>query len=158
MALNIYVKIGDTISPSVPFLWYREQELTCPVDSIKIVDGEFVIVQRHVIDAHVYICAHSLVYYMICKGHIRGNVCVVPINYNKNFMIDVIMLECDGIDVEKCKLGRGHIMIHDSAYSPCGYPYIVVGVGEKCVMKCKIVCEEVGIDIICNFVLINEVD
>jgi len=76
------IKLNTTIIPTSPFLWYREEELTCTFDHIckvskdelskicqaiippdNLSDNCYIIIQKHILsDANIYICNHSFAF------------------------------------------------------------------------------------------------
>jgi hypothetical protein len=149
MSINTNIKLNESIVPSIPFLWYREQELTCPIEHIKYSDNTFTIVQTHILDANIYICLHSLLYYTIHKND--TDLLVIPENYviNKNFTVTI-----NG-DIPK----SGPVFIHGGAFSPTGFPCFRVDLSKEMNnVLCNIVCEEFNININCVFILFNNID
>lgn len=111
-----YITLGDTKVPNIPFLWYREEQLVCPIIDISQPGPHpsppYIITQEHVLpDSNVYICLHSLLFTTL-----NPDLDIIPPNYavNVNFTTNVLS---DNINIIN---NSGPVNIHDSAFSPCG--------------------------------------
>lgn len=164
MSLTTNVKLGNTIVPSVPFLWYREDEMICSIEKIKLGDdGVFTIVQRNILDnKNIYICLHSLLYYTLFND--GSDLLVIPNNYHKNIMFNVVIngleenMVLNNNSLQNGVRRFGPVFIHDCAFSPTGFPYFKVNMDNVVnKIKCNILCDELKINIDCLFVLFNDV-
>jgi len=171
------LKLNKTIIPCIPFLWYREQELLCPIEYTGICNKEklnlqyleddlFVVVQRNVLDdANIYICLHSLLYYHLHNESINNNeIKKIPNNYaiNKNFDVKIIPIDTDIIPISNgLKVNEyvsGSVFIHGCAFSPAGCLHFKIGKESKInKLLMFIKCEELNISIKCFFILINDI-
>lgn len=162
MSIFVNVKLGDVVVPSVPFLWYREEELMIAVEKITFDKNLFVITQRNTLkDKNVYICCHGLLYYALNK-HNGGNLLVIPSGFRSNVIFSVVVNELEykmivGGGLKPGYRANGPVFIHDLAFSPCGFPYFRVNMDNKVnKIMCNIRCETLGINVNCLFVLIND--
>lgn len=166
---NIYplVQLNNTVIPGIPFLWYREQELVCPIDYIgktNLHDVDFVIVQRNISDTgNLYICLHSLMY---CKLHQTQNdgPSVIPRNFNRNINFEVMIIPLNCCEIKEIPRGlqinkftSGNVFIHDCAFSPPGCLHFKVN-NEKVMNEfiCVVKNNELQINIKCLFILFND--
>src|SRR5271154_6115485 len=94
MSLQTNIKLNDTIIPSIPFLWYREEQLLCPIIHITIKDNIPIIIQTHVLEnANIYICLHSLMYYVLHNDN--ADILEIPQNYVRNMIFTVSINEIE---------------------------------------------------------------
>ena len=167
MSTEINIKLNHAIIPSIPFLWYREEELTCPIEYIKYDNNVFTIIQRHILEnANIYICLHSLLYFTLHKNQINDNMLIIPESYINNTMFTVTINE----EIENCVVTHGNslklnipmngpVFIHGGAFSPPGYPYFRVNLNNELnKILCNVNCQQLGIDINCVFILFNNVN
>ena len=85
--LSKSVKLSNTEIPVIPFLWYREQESTCPVNSIKKINRKqvkkdynydlpidpFILEQLNICAGrNIYISLHSFMYYIMHKDQFQN--------------------------------------------------------------------------------------
>lgn len=175
--LNCKLRLTNTIIPIVPFLWYREKEIMCPIEyigicnkeklDIQVVDDVYLIIQRHVLEnENIYICLHSLLYYFLNSSIIKeGIVKKIPTNYkiNKNFDVKLVQINSDiqtlpnGLKVDKYITGS--VFIHDSAFSPMGCLHFKINEDKDVhTILMYIKSNELGIyePIKCLFVLFND--
>ena len=164
MSLETKIQLNNAIIPSVPFLWYREQELLCPIEYVGKRDDRFIIVQRHILDVNVYICIHSFLYYVL---HNNGNnILHIPQNYaiNKQFNVKINEIETNSLIVSGNSLKNGinmsgPVFIHDGAFSPTGFPLFKVNLDKEMnEFECIITNNELGINVKCLFVLFNNLE
>lgn len=163
MSICVNVQLDDVVVPSVPFLWYREQETLCPIEKITFDKNLFTVTQRNILDnKNIYICMHSLLYYVLNKNN-GGNLLVIPNNFRCNVPFNVVINELgykmvtgDGLKVGIRQ--NGPVFIHDLAFSPTGFPYFKVNMNNKInKIMCNIKCDGLGINVNCLFILINDV-
>lgn len=161
MSIHTSIKLNDTITPSIPFLWYREEELTCPIEHITYHDNIYTIIQTHIFkDSNIYICLHSLLYYTLHK--INTPIINIPPNYaiNKFFTVTVngpIIKSPNSL--QNNIPANGPVHIHDGAYSPTGFPCFKVDTTKDMnEILCNVKCDELNIDMNCKFVLFNEIN
>ncbi len=168
------ITVGKTVLPDVPFAWYREQQMYCPIEfivktsastlqhfaqqnniSIPKNGDTYIIIQRNVLDANLYISFHSYLY-----ARTQENT-VIPLSYRHNFQVQAKTHTIKNI---KCINGShalkqntivtGSVHIHDHAFSPPGHfhfrainaPYSVLLVHGK----------HQNINVTSLFILLNE--
>jgi hypothetical protein len=142
MSFNIKsITIGKTKIPNIPFIWYRENHITCPINKIEAVDHKYVsnilqeerlpfgstnygncflIEQRNVLEnANLYISFHSYLYYLSTKQT------VINRRFNRSYNCKCITLNKDGIiyqhgnsNLKNNQYISGNVYIHHSALSP----------------------------------------
>lgn len=184
MSTMTNIKLNDSIIPCVPFIWYREQELTCPIDYINnvtfskikelygiknndIEDNEniYVIIQRNISETdNLYICLHSVLYYELYKNNARDDLLVIPDNFRINvpFEVNTVILN----NTELIELGNGlkvnqmvsgSVHIHNSAFSPPGCLHFKVNLDNThTILLCKIKCVKHNINMNALFILFND--
>lgn len=176
----VKIKVGESIIPSIPFLWYREEEFTCPIDYISKLSIEkvkelynyntesipYLLIQRHLKDnANIYICLHSLFYYELHKTQeIIDNMLEIPNSFNFNMMFNVKIIPLNDAEINEVNRGLkineftiGHVFIHNCAFSPAGCLHFKVNNDrKKNEFICEIKCEQLNINISCLFVLFND--
>ena len=184
MSITTNLQLGQSIVPCVPFVWYREQELTCPIDyisqlqyskvketfntpdNIGISDNEniFVLIQRNILDnSNLYICLHTLLFYELHKNQpIQNNLMIVPPNFNSHIMFEVTTMTHEGYELVEIpgglKLNQGtlgSVFIHDCAFSPPGCLHFNIN-KQQTRLLCKISCPQLNINIHALFVLFND--
>ncbi len=164
MSLQTNISLNNAIIPSTPFLWYREEQLLCPIIHITAKSGIPIIVQTHILEnANIYICLHSLMYYMIHNKN-ESNLLVIPQEYVKqlNFSVTITEIEGELLDIPNngLKLNTtisGPVIIHGGAFSPPGCLFFKVNLDNKLnKILCNIVCPELNININCLFILFND--
>ena len=151
-----YIRLGESEIPTIPFLWYREQELVCPIEKIEEIsynnssnnkENIYKLSQLNVLpDANLYICLHSLLF-----NKLNPDIDVVPGSYaiNVNFVTDLIS---DNITVIN---NNGSVNIHDSAFSPCGsHCFKLIDSKKNTEIICNISCPEYQIDMKCVFYIV----
>jgi hypothetical protein len=177
MSLTVNVKLDQTIVPCVPFIWYREQELTCPIDYIGKVtqdkaqslfgidkDDLLVVVQRNISDKdNLYLCLHSLLYYEMHKNK-NDELLVIPDRFNVNMpfevhtlvLNDTVLCELAG-GLKNNSMATGSVFIHNCAFSPCGCFQFKIDLNRKQhTFLCNIKCDRMNINLDCLFVLFND--
>jgi hypothetical protein len=163
------LKLNDTIIPRVPFLWYREEEILCPIENIEITEDHIIVTQRNVLDdVNVYICLHSLMYYHIHKDILQNHEIVtqIPNSFNCDKRFEVKLVPYDDqtkiIDTSnglKCnEYVSGSVFIHGGAFFPLGCLFTRINKDvdvNKLVMYIK--SDELGIkEFKCIFILYND--
>ena len=121
MSITTNIKLNESIIPCIPFIWYREQELTCPIDYInnvtfskikelydikysdisEIQDNEnvYVVIQRNISETdNLYVCLHTILYYELHKNNvdnIKDNLLIIPNKFRINipFEVNTVMLD-----------------------------------------------------------------
>lgn len=169
--MNNKIKLNDSIIPAVPFIWYREQELICPIENITQIHNiphlPYLIIQRHVIkEANLYICLHSLLFYELHKTTINDNPMSIPNTYNININFEVKIVPLNTSEIIQVLGGlkineytSGSVFIHGGAFSPPGCLHFKVNEEkDKNCFICFIKCDSLKIEICCLFVLINDFD
>lgn len=176
-----FIKLDQTIIPSVPFLWYREEQLVCPIEhiyknysknikyltsGIDLQDEEeiFIVIQRNVLDnANIYVCLHSFMYYILNKDS-KENILVIPSNYNLNiqFKVKTIkikeFIEING-GLRNGEAVTGPVYIHNCSFSPPGcFHFKIAKDQDYSIFLCHINCDELNVNSRCLFVLINDID
>lgn len=162
MSITIKIKLNESIIPCIPFIWYREQELVCPIDYIgklncwkiknifnmkdnlnNLDDDEqiYTIIQRNISDSdNLYICLHSLLYYELHKSQeMQDNLLIIPNNFNKNATFEVIVIPLNDSEIKEIRGGirinnfaNGSVFIHDCAFSPPGCLHFKVNLEKQC--------------------------
>lgn len=134
MSITTNLKLNQSIIPCVPFIWYREQEMVCPIDYIKnisfdlakkifdikekinIDDSEqiYVIIQRNISDSNnLYVCLHSLLYYELHKphgilnsnGNQYDNLLEVPHKFNMNEIFEIMIIPLGDSEIKEIPRG-----------------------------------------------------
>lgn len=156
------LQLDKTIIPNIPFLWYREQEIICPINNIIKQSNLYIITQKHVLNANIYICLHSLMYYVLHNNN--NNIIQIPQNYNKNmnFQVKVTVLEGNLIEIPNgIKLNEfvnGTVYIHNMAFSPPGCLHFKLNSDcKKLIFNCDVVNTELNIGNQYQFVLLNDI-
>lgn len=138
--------VGETIVPTIPFLWYREEQLLAPIEYAAIINKETfiqitknlgyinmndylnaqdytIMVQRNILeDVKMYMSYHSYIY----AKDVPTNTQLTNLNpkYNKNHMFS-IKTNSHGNNINHLKLKKDtyincSVYIHNSAFSPAG--------------------------------------
>lgn len=114
------IRLNNSVIPTVPFLWYREQELSCPVDYIKkiskdefikkvpnvptVADDCYIVIQEHILDnKNVYICNHSFAF--VSDPHNneivkKKDIPKIPTSFIKNYNFRTY---CELVDLCGCE-------------------------------------------------------
>lgn len=151
--LNI-IKLGETLVPSIPFLWYREEQLICPIEYIYkiswkniknlfnpnnlIPDQEniYLIIQKNILEnSNIYICTHAYLYSELNKNN--NKILDIPENFNINIpaeikinFLDILNYKSDFILVNSGLRenipNRVPVFIHNRAFSPPGIGHIKI--------------------------------
>jgi hypothetical protein len=173
------VKLDNTVIPGTPFLWYREEQLICPIEHIckkyfktlkylnfktELQDDDelFVIVQRNVLEnSNIYVCLHSLLYCKLVDE--KDDILVISPNFNHsvNFNISTDKLE-DFTEVhgglKKDDIISGPVCIHDCSFSPPGcFHFKLPKEQAYTIFYCSITCSQLNISLKCLFFLINDI-
>ena len=180
--LSKSVKLNNTEIPVIPFLWYREQESTCPVNSIKKINrtqvkkdynydlpiDPFILEQLNICAGqNIYISIHSLMYYMMHKDQFQNKDVVkidATININKNWQVMIIplnnskIIEING-GLKVNQYTTGSVYIHNESFSPPGTLHFKV---DETVIKTEFLCliknDELKVNMACIYILKNEFD
>ena len=175
MSTSTNIQLNDTVIPSIPFIWYREEELTCPIDyfaelqpnklnslyNINLNKNIFIAIQRNISSSNLYLCLHSLLYYYEHK-HITNPIIVVDPNYNKNINFAVSTQVLNGSIVElpngikNNSTVSGSVFIHNSAFSPPGCLHFRVPEDSKTTILFHIVCPSLNIDVYSLIIIFDE--
>ena len=174
------IKLDQTIIPSVPFLWYREEEILCPVidlqfstfgnikDLVQTSNPNVnlpddlpisIVKQVHVLDANIYISIHSFMFK--CLDHNSfDEITTIPPSYNRigHYKIKTISIH----SFEEVPNGlknngqvAGIVHIHDNSFSPPGHFHFRLNNNmPETTFLCQI--EGEGSMIYVLFILINE--
>lgn len=168
--MNNKIKLNDSIIPSVPFIWYREQELVCPIDHISYFTDSsiptYLVIQKNIIGkSNLYICLHSLLYYELHKSSITLNnePMIIPESYAINVSFDVKIIPLFDSEIKEVSRGlkineyvSGSVFIHGGAFSPPGCLHFrVCEERDKNIFICFIKNEQLKIELSCLFILIN---
>lgn len=174
---NHKLKLNDVVIPCIPFLWYREEELICPIEyiglcnkeklGINIDDDIHLIVQRNVLEnQNIYVCLHSLMYYHLHKNLIKeGKIKKIPSNFNcdRNFDVKLVSINADLEEVpnglKNNQFVSGSVFIHDAAFSPPGCLHFKVNEEQevhKILMYIKSPILGIHETIKCFFILFND--
>jgi hypothetical protein len=179
MSLGTKIKLGNTIIPSIPFIWYREQEMVCPIDYVgylsveqvkdlydcEIYTAPYVVVQRHInASATLYLCLHSLLYYTLFPT--QGELLIIPRNFCRDVHFSVKLIPLNNTKIFQVRGGLitdsfvdGSVFIHDAAFSPPGCLHFKVDDStEKSEFICIIKCPDIGVNMACLFILFNDLD
>lgn len=181
---NINIQISGTTIPIIPFLWYREEELLCPIELIKRIkydtikdlisknninninfsDNCYLLVQRNIFNnPKLYISYHAYSYYIEQKNNFINE------KFNKNYTWRSIIIPLDNDDdiiytnrssnFMKNTYCSGSVYIHGGAFSP---PESLKFSINKNIKKTSIlihgICDELNIDIMCLYIIINDTD
>ena len=175
--INKNVQLDQLVVPVVPFIWYREEEMLCPIRGIKKVTKKYVkdtynydidtdpykVKQDNILKgANLYICLHSLMYY-IMKGS-NENLLIIPnsFNVNKKFQVKIIPLKDSKIieipnGLKINEFVSGSVFIHDTSFSPPGTLHFKVDEDRhENEFICLIKCDELNINMSCLFILTND--
>lgn len=185
MSLTTNIKLNESIVPSIPFIWYREQELTCSIDYINILMFDkiskiydlgntdnldkliYIMIQRNISETdNLYICLHSLLYYELNKNNIKDDLLIIPNSFKVNLPFEVNTTMLNNTKIIELNGGlkmngkvTGSVHIHDSSFSPPGCLHFKMDLNdEHSVLLCNIKCEIVKIDLDVLFVLFNNSD
>ncbi len=150
MSITTNIKLNESIIPCVPFIWYREQELTCPIDYINNVtfskikelydikdsdigDNEnvYVVIQRNISETdNLYVCLHTVLYYELHKNtvnNIKDDLLIIPKKFRINIPFEVNTIMLNNTELVELSNGlrvyhivSGSVHIHNSAFSPPG--------------------------------------
>ena len=151
MSIITNLKLNQTVVPCVPFIWYREQELTCPFDYIGHLDSAkasilfniekdmFVIVQRNISDTNnLYLCLHTILYYELNKTQTKDDLLIVANNFAMNVPFTVIMNPLNDTILKELPNGLknnqsvyGSVFIHNNAFSPPGCLHFKIDLDKK---------------------------
>jgi hypothetical protein len=88
---------------------------------------------------------------------------VIPQHYLNNTVFTVVVdeEEVGSISGNSLEVGvpkAGPVFIHGGAFSPPGYPYFRVNLDKGMnKIKCRVMCEGLGVDVNCVFVLFNDI-
>ena len=185
MSIIVNLKLDQSIIPCVPFIWYREQELVCPIDhvcklnfhkikeifnikeNININDEEiYTIVQRNISDSNrLYVCLHSLLYYELHKSQeIIDDLLIIQNNFMKNIVFEVMLIPLDESEIKEIpgglkinKFATGSVFIHDCAFSPPGCLHFKVNLEKQYnAFISHIKCPSLNIDTHSLFILFND--
>ncbi len=182
----ILLQLKDSSIPSIPFIWYREQQLCCPFELVYKTDllnfnrivnklkaqyiismnkeptEFFIVVQRNILeDANLYICNHS---YAFNKEHPIMK--FIPPNYQKiyqyttfNCPTNILNYKTDIQNLKMVEVGPVHI--HDQAFSP---PNVFnFKVNNSDIVNAFVSCisdkgSTSSTSCICLFIIVNEVN
>ena len=161
-----FLKLDKTIIPNIPFLWYREEQLLCPFNEITKENNMYTIDQTHVIkDANIYVCLHSLMYYIIHKDNIKEEITDISPRFNKHMIFKIKINPIEGV-IQRIKLNefvQGSVFIHGMAFSPPGCFCFKINevnnvnnVLDKLIFTCNVECEQLNIKEEYKFILHNE--
>jgi len=173
MSLHTKLKIDNYEIPCIPFLWYREQELMCPINFIKLESNNningikcnnmYLLIQRHICEnGNLYICLHSLMYYKLKKS--ENKYLTISDEFNKNIKFAVKIIPLNKSEIIQINGGLkinefviGSVYIHNKCFSPPGCLHFKVNNNlEKNEFLCHIICNELNINICCLFILYND--
>jgi hypothetical protein len=111
MSITTNLQVNQSIIPCIPFIWYREQELVCPIDYVgkmnflkvkelfdinninNVNDNEevYITIQKNIVDGNLYVCLHSLLYYELHKSEIQNDLLILQNNYVKIIPFEVMI-------------------------------------------------------------------
>jgi len=120
-----HLKLDETVILSIPFLWYREEQIYCPVDFVRefsrekfievlnkitnIEDGIIdeiknfdkfnIVIQRNVLEgSNIYVCCHSFAFYeeFVKNNDTNDSIITIPNTLNKNY---TFYIKCIPIDI-----------------------------------------------------------
>lgn len=183
MSITTNIKLNESIVPSIPFIWYREQELTCTIDYLGVssltkvnelynlegdsIEDIYVVIQRNISGSdNLYICLHSLLYYELNKNNVVDNLLIIPSKFRINLPFEVNTIMLDNTKIVELNNGIkmndkvvGNIHIHDAAFSPPGTLHFKMDPSDKyavllCNIKCD-KCEKININLNVLFILFN---
>jgi hypothetical protein len=169
------VRINNFILPVAPLLWYREQEIMCPIEYINTdiplgdldilpeykSDLTFIIVQRNILsDANLYISLHNFAFYHLTKKNIIDD------QFNHNFIFQVIIKKINIYDsvtnitplnISTETLCNHSVFIHGAAFSPPGTLHFKAD--HQNAFNCILMyasCSELNIQCKCLFFIVND--
>jgi len=178
------IDLDGILVPSIPFIWMREQELYCPVESIFEVnkdqllsivkefgnnidnkvnlDKYYIVVQTNVMmDVNLYISFHSLLYRLLNNSN--DSVLKIGPNYNKNVNFEAV---CNGLSYQD-KIGikffnnnnemsmRGNVFIHNQAFSPPGCFHFRIDENVDISLMLCVCKSQFNSELGCLFILVN---
>ncbi len=180
------INVGGTIIPTIPFIWYREEHIYCPVecainvsrdlmknivsyyckyDNIKLPMGDyFVIVQRNVLkNVNLYISYHGYAY-----GKEQKNL-IIPINFNRcyTFISNNYKTSIGGDlkfipgtnSLKENEFVQGSVHIHDHSFSPPGHFHFRIDENSDFICMLSMgICKEIQCTCVCLFIIINDFD
>jgi len=174
----VNIDIGGTKVPNIPFLWYREDRMTCPFLYVKEVNGTdiqyilnkngisidinskrcFFIVQENILeDGKLYVSYHSYSYFNdIHKDIVPQNFAKHYIWYCKTYPLKDINFVSGNNNLKPNKFVKGDVHIHDLALSPA--EHFKFKVNEKnlyAVMVTEAYCDNFNLNTVCLFIIIN---
>jgi hypothetical protein len=155
------IRINNSIIPSIPFLWYREQQLVCPIEKISLeenislekninLEKIYKVVQTNVLEnANIYVCLHTLLFMALNTQNIE-DIINIPNNYNTCAQFTII-LKSSNIKIIN---NYGPVHIHDAAFSPCNVHCFTL-IDPKIItnIHCTAICKNPNIYFECLFVL-----
>lgn len=164
-----WMRLDTSIIPNIPFLWYREEELICPIEYIgKTKHGEndmYIVIQRNILkNANIYVCNHSYMYYLLNKDIERPLIPIeIPTTYLMNKHFDVKLTGMDGDNIIYTGglvhniFKGGSVFIHGGAFSPSGCFQFKVN-NDRAVNKflSHSICREMKCGVQCLFILLND--
>lgn len=184
LILKTEIRLGFTDTPTVPFIWHREEELMCRVlkngimttsfgdikniynISQNVDDDEiiYVINQKYIHKYNFYVCLHSLMYYELHKTQVNNYKLQIPPTYNKQITFSIKTIPIDKTKLielpnglEKNKIVNGPVYIHNEAYSPLGTLHFQLDHTKKThILFCNIKSFELDLNIYSLFILHNE--
>lgn len=175
------IKIGNIFLPSIPFIWYREQEIYCPIEGLFTVPSHtlsklygiddlehsytHIVVQRNLCPKNnLYVCLHNLMYYHLHKNA-DSEILDIPPQFRVNLPFNVMLVPLNGTQIIEVHNGlkadqyvSGSVHIHDSAFSPAGCLHFKIGEKNDGIVSefiCHIVCKQLNVDMVCLFVLFD---
>lgn len=169
--------MNGTLIPVSPFLWYRENELTCSFDFIRkipmseftkiyndnnISENCYIVIQKHLLEnANIYICNHTFAYYHDTNNK-RKDIISQSFNkiyrfniYSKLLTVDDVINEIDEIGLKINNSVTGPVYIHDGAFSPPGCFHFKMK-SDILFLYVKGTCSEINKDYSCLFILLDE--
>jgi len=182
MENNIITNInfdGLTI-PAIPLLWYREDHIFSPPESIKHINSDTInylwpnnnleinndycywIVQKNILtNPNLYISFHTLSFYLDTKKT------SIDCNFNKSYKWDCLTYSTDSNiiffngsnSLKNNNWCTGNAFIHNNSFSPPGdFKFSIKESTEKTFIIIHGKCLELNINVTCLFEIINNIN
>jgi hypothetical protein len=178
MSNIVNISFDTLIIPAIPLLWYREDHLYIPPETIEYINPDIInnlwpnnnlninnkfcykITHRNVLSSpNLYVMFHTFSYY------IDTNNIQIPHNFNKSYNWTCIAYTNDNNVVffnynntlsnnDWCS---GNAIIHDNSFSPPGdFKFTIKNNTKETYIIIHGICKELFIETTCLFIIINQ--
>lgn len=161
---NTTIKFDNMDLPALPFLWYRENHIMCPIKNIELIGTPYnkiyKITQYNVLEnPSLYISFHTISYYIDTKNT------VISSTFNKSYRWECTTYTSDPnmifINGPSCLSNKnkcsGNAIIHDNSFSPPGdFKFSIKTDCKEVSFMVNCICSSLGINITCFFTIIND--